>query len=490
MASPSQGVVPAAALDLAPLGLHPEEVRLVELPARVLDIIAACLHHSAHSTLKMLCPSSRLPGSKGGFAEPVAVVQVEKLEGAPHATCVSPLAQAKVEVRVEVAGATASKLAEDGAANAFGPEPLTQPEVCSPPAAAASATESRAPASLSVEQAPSPADDGSKVSKSSCLTRWPDKLPLALEQRFSVAQGGDPLGEGSLAVVHRVHDRGDGRPFALKVMEKHPLLIRNLGTQARREISFQSAIQHPNVLRLNEFMEDETHIYMLLEFASGGGLTGFLQQHPGNRLQDEAAAWLFAQIVEGVGYMHSVGCIHRDLKPDNILLGDGCCPKISDFGWCAEVGDGALRKTMCGTVHYMAPEVLLSEGHNLPADLWSLGVLLYEFLAGHSPFAWSTTSADLADKVSKVEYPFPPWFAHEACHLVHCLMQRHPPHRWASPYVLQHPWITKHYMDPKRVGQQPSSSDSAAQRFECVEPTNTESPHAASLPRELQAQAV
>merc|ERR1711920_670173 len=103
--------------------------------------------------------------------------------------------------------------------------------------------------------------------------------------------------------------------------------------------------------------------------------------------------------INGVSYIHSRSCVHRDLKPDNILLDIAHCPKICDFGWCADLTERpGLRYTMCGTPEYMAPEVLLKEGHDLPVDLWCLGVLLYELLSGHTPFicAASPSSKEFA----------------------------------------------------------------------------------------------
>eukprot|EP00444_Apocalathium_aciculiferum_P012298 CAMPEP_0183469828 /NCGR_PEP_ID=MMETSP0370-20130417/155194_1 /TAXON_ID=268820 /ORGANISM="Peridinium aciculiferum, Strain PAER-2" /LENGTH=478 /DNA_ID=CAMNT_0025662317 /DNA_START=19 /DNA_END=1456 /DNA_ORIENTATION=- len=313
---------------------------------------------------------------------------------------------------------------------------------------------------------------------SGCLSRWPLRLPPSLEGRFFIGGPESALGEGSLALVRRCTAREDDRAAALKVMEKHPLVLRSLDTQVRREIVFQSAMRHPNVLQLQEFMEDDSHIYMVLEYAPCGGLVSLLKQQPGRRLNEQFGAWLFGQITSGMAYVHACGCIHRDLKPDNILLGERCAPKVSDFGWCAEVGEGAARKTMCGTLGYMAPEVIFSEGHGLPADAWSLGVLLYEVIAGHTPFAWSTSSDDLAKKVGKVEYPFPPWFSADLRQLVHCMLQRNPLHRWAPLHVLSHPWIagTSHGQAAQAVALAAAAEEAAQADAGAEAPAGEEPP--------------
>jgi len=292
----------------------------------------------------------------------------------------------------------------------------------------------------------------------SSLTSMPERLPQSLERNFQVHAGSD-LGEGSVAIVRRIRDRRDDRELALKVVEKQPLLIRNMAAQVQREVRLQGSFKHPNVVRLHDFIEDATHIYMILELAGCGSLLGLMQRHHGGRLPEAPAGWLFQQVVEGVSYLHGQGCIHRDLKPDNILLGDGHVPKVCDFGWCADVSEGTPRRTMCGTMDYMAPEVINSEGHDLPVDLWSLGVMLYELMSGHTPFVCGISTGsneEFFEKVQRVEYPFPPWFSNEACHLVHCLLQRQPEHRWITSKVLKHPWIINFYDAPKQANRPPA----------------------------------
>eukprot|EP00930_Biecheleria_cincta_P026660 TRINITY_DN18758_c0_g1_i1.p1 TRINITY_DN18758_c0_g1~~TRINITY_DN18758_c0_g1_i1.p1 ORF type:complete len:672 (-),score=111.72 TRINITY_DN18758_c0_g1_i1:86-2101(-) len=345
-----------------------------------------------------------------------------------------------------------SRLAADAPMQAF-------TSACEAAAAAASAASAAALMAAGREQAGgalssrSPAPE--RASQGTCLTKMPPKLPPALDQYFEVASGF--LGEGSVAVVMRVQSRQNGQQLALKVMEKHPLVIRSMAQQVHREVKLQSAMKHPNVLRLFDFLEDDTHIFMLLELADSGSLVELLLRHPGRRLREAPCGWLFGQIVEGVSYIHGKGCIHRDLKPDNILLGAGNCPKLCDFGWCADLAEEGPRLTLCGTLAYMAPEVLLNEGHGLPVDLWALGVLLYELLSGHTPFCVGNGSPDVfKHNVEKAEYPFPPWFTNEVCHLVHVLLQRQPSHRWPTQQVLGHAWLERHFSLVKRSGTVPS----------------------------------
>ncbi|CAJ1386869.1 unnamed protein product, partial [Effrenium voratum] len=249
-------------------------------------------------------------------------------------------------------------------------------------------------------------------------------------------------GKGSVARVCRLRNRQTSQEVAVKILEKHPLETRRMMPQIRREIKVQGSILHRNVLRLLQCVEDDTHFYLLMELADSG-LVDLLLRYPQRRVPEPMAATLFGQVAEGVKHLHQCKCIHRDLKPENILL-VGSCPKICDFGWCAELEDRP-RRTFCGTLDYMAPEILFGEGHSTAADVWSLGVLLYEILTGHTPFQYpSVDSKTFQQRVHKAEFPYPPWFSNEACHLVHRMLVRPPQSRADLPEVLRHAWLDMH----------------------------------------------
>eukprot|EP00928_Gymnodinium_smaydae_P034536 TRINITY_DN24447_c0_g1_i2.p1 TRINITY_DN24447_c0_g1~~TRINITY_DN24447_c0_g1_i2.p1 ORF type:complete len:845 (-),score=108.47 TRINITY_DN24447_c0_g1_i2:206-2677(-) len=375
---------------------------------------------------------------------------------APTAAALSPSPSAAAVV----GDASALALAPTGAAPAA-VAAAAAPEVVSPLAHPSAPLVSKALVSAALPSVPIVLPSPQVVvqesrAESGSLSQTPAKYPQHLETYFELNEGGE-LGEGSVAIVRRIRDRRDGRWLALKLMEKQPLLIRNMAPQVHLEVKMQSSLKHPNVLRLFDFLEDDTHIYMILELAESGGLVALLHRQIGYKLPETSAGWLFGQMMEGVAYLHSKACAHRDLKPDNVLLGESYCPKICDFGWCADLSEYSPRKTKCGTIDYMAPEILLNEGHALPVDIWCLGVTLYELLSGHVPFhsGAGESMSDFCEKVARVEYSFPPWISSQARHLVHCMLQRNAGHRMVALQVLDHPWIAKYFSGPKQAGRPP-----------------------------------
>lgn len=296
--------------------------------------------------------------------------------------------------------------------------------------------------------APANADDGSKMERegrskppplSISLTRPPPELPEQLRVEYEAAT--ENLGEGAFAIVRELRHRRTGAAVALKVVEKYPLHIRDMLPQLQREVRIQGTLQHRHILRLLSCLEDDTYVYMLLEFCAGGSLRSLCASLPSHRLSEVQASWYFAQVLQGVDFMHQNGCVHRDLKPENMLLTEESQVKICDFGWSAEVQVEQALRTTCGTPHYWAPEIFESLDQGFPVDLWALGTLVYEILVGHAPF-WGSME-ELRQKVLTVDLRYPPGLlSHEAINLFYCLMQKEPRSRVpTSQLIAEHPWV-------------------------------------------------
>jgi aurora kinase len=198
---------------------------------------------------------------------------------------------------------------------------------------------------------------------------------------------GKPLGKGKFGRVYLAKERSSGWICALKVLHKSELQQGKVEKQVRREIEIQSNLRHPNVLRLYGHFHDSKRVFLILEFAGKGELYKHLRKE--HRFPEWKAAQYIAQMAAALKYLHSKHVMHRDIKPENILVGVHGEIKISDFGWSVHAPNNR-RQTMCGTLDYLPPEMLKPGSsdnfYNEKVDLWSLGVLTYEFLVGEAPF--------------------------------------------------------------------------------------------------------
>lgn len=271
------------------------------------------------------------------------------------------------------------------------------------------------------------------------LTRLPEELPPSIASEFEVCP--DLLGEGAYAAVRRLRHRQTGDVVALKVVEKYPLQIRRMLPQLQREVHIQARLNHRNILKLLQFVQDDNHVYMILEYCPGGSLRALACRMPDFRFPEGHAACYFGQILLGVDHMHRHGVVHRDLKHDNVLLTATGEVRICDFGWCAEVQAERALLTTCGTPNYWAPEIFEGKPQSFPLDLWALGNLVYELLVGHAPF-WGSHE-ELMHKVLSVDLRYPPGLlSAEAINLLYCCLQREPRNRVPCYRLLgEHPWI-------------------------------------------------
>eukprot|EP00927_Polykrikos_kofoidii_P011926 TRINITY_DN15102_c0_g1_i1.p1 TRINITY_DN15102_c0_g1~~TRINITY_DN15102_c0_g1_i1.p1 ORF type:complete len:646 (+),score=112.75 TRINITY_DN15102_c0_g1_i1:37-1938(+) len=264
--------------------------------------------------------------------------------------------------------------------------------------------------------------------------------PYELEQ-FEVIR---EVGKGSFGLVKEVRKRDTGDPFAMKVLDKQHIVERNLQEQLKREVLIQLRVNHANVLRMHYYFEDTSRIYCLLEFADGGQLFRYLKQHEGGRVPQARAASFFADVARGVEYLHGERIVHRDLKPENVLLfGKDLRAKIADFGWCAELTvERPSRNTFCGTLDYVAPEMLQGEPHGLAVDLWALGVLLYEMLLGRAPFT-SASKKQTMEQICAANLAVPNGLTlpEGAESIIRSLLKLEPRSRTLASAVSNHPWL-------------------------------------------------
>ncbi|MEE6506387.1 hypothetical protein FKM82_007648 [Ascaphus truei] len=255
---------------------------------------------------------------------------------------------------------------------------------------------------------------------------------------------GRPLGKGKFGNVYLARERQTKFILALKVLFKTQLEKAGVEHQLRREVEIQSHLRHPNILRLYGYFHDATRVYLILDYAPRGELYRELQRC--SKFDDLRTATYITELADALLYCHSKKVIHRDIKPENLLLGSNGQLQIADFGWSVHA-PSSRRTTLCGTLDYLPPEMIEGRMHDEKVDLWSLGVLCYEFLVGKPPFE-TDTHQETYRRISKVEFQFPPYVSEGARDLISKLLKHNPNHRLPLKDVFEHPWIvessTKH----------------------------------------------
>ncbi|KAJ1828168.1 spindle assembly checkpoint kinase, partial [Coemansia sp. RSA 2599] len=259
---------------------------------------------------------------------------------------------------------------------------------------------------------------------------------------------GRVLGKGKFGRAYLAREKNTGFICALKVLFKAELQESKIEKQLRREVEIQTHLRHPHILRLYGYFHDEKRVYLILEYASEGEMYKLLQKQ--GSFTEPAAAKYIAQMASALEYLHAKHVIHRDIKPENLLLNANGDLKIADFGWSVHAPN-SRRRTLCGTLDYLPPEMVEGRDHNASVDLWSLGVLMYEFLVGVPPFEDLQSHKATYRRIAKVDLHIPQYVSPEAADLITRLLQYDGARRLPLNEVLQHPWILKHIPDPRAI---------------------------------------
>jgi len=195
----------------------------------------------------------------------------------------------------------------------------------------------------------------------------------------------EELGAGQFGSVYHAFDLKNNDEYAIKSINMNKMnTIPKILPLIKNEISVLSKIDNPNIIRLKEFIQSTNNFYLVYEYCNGGTLESYINNK--KYLTEQEAIYFFQQIINGFKTLFTHKVLHRDLKPANILLHNGIL-KIADFGFCKPLEDQLdLTKTMVGSPIYMAPEILKGDNYNMKADIWSMGVVLFEMLFGYCPY--------------------------------------------------------------------------------------------------------
>ena len=276
------------------------------------------------------------------------------------------------------------------------------------------------------------------------------------------------LGHSRSSSSYLCRRKRDGRLFTVKRVEKELLQQPPALVALINEISIQRTLSHPNIVALWEVHEAQNHVSMVRDFCAYGDIYKWITAHKHFSLS--SAARITKHVLEALAFVHSKGILHRDIKLENILItGEDTC-KLSDFGLAVRLEK--FEPACCGSPGYVAPEVLKHVPYGTPADVFSLGVVLFVLLSGRSPFTGKTSKEILKqNKLAAPHFREKDWenVPRLAVDLVQRMLIPDPNKRITAQRALEHHWILHHGDGPLGLLEMPSPSPKSMQS-----PPNTE----------------
>jgi len=258
---------------------------------------------------------------------------------------------------------------------------------------------------------------------------------------------GSEIGKGRFSHVLNCVNKHTGEQFAVKVIAKDVMELdeREL---LRTEIAIMKLVNHPHIIRMEAVYEDKEKIYIVMEKLEGGELFSRIVGRP--TFSEPEAFKVIKPLVESVAYLHDMGVVHRDLKPENILCGEELEDlKIADFGLSKLVLPTDVMKMPCGTLSYVAPEVLTLTGYGKETDVWSVGVIMFLLLRGKLPFDGEDRE-DIIDQtihanLRELMRGDIKWsrLSGEAQDLMYQMLEKEPSRRISARAILRHPWMER-----------------------------------------------
>lgn len=228
------------------------------------------------------------------------------------------------------------------------------------------------------------------------------------------------LGSGSFGNVVLLKNKSTKQYYAMKVIEKEKILKMQQLKQTRNEKLVLQSVNSPFTVYLCFFFQDNSNVYMVMPFIPGGALFTHLQIC--ERFDEIQARFFASQVVLALEYLHYLGLIYRDVKPENILIDHTGYLKLADFGFCKRI-NRKRTYTVCGTPEFLSPEQLVgTKGYGMASDWWAVGVLLYEMVAGQTPF-YARDRLKMYKKIVNTKYRMPEWFTADLQHLLRNLLQ-------------------------------------------------------------------
>lgn len=261
---------------------------------------------------------------------------------------------------------------------------------------------------------------------------------------------GKLLGKGGFAKVYVCTALDTQKAYAIKIVPKSNLVKARALQKLKAEIKIHRTLKHKYVCEYKHFFEDKTNCYILLELCHNQSMNEMIKRR--KRLTEPETAYFMKHILDATKYMHDKLVIHRDLKLGNLFIDRNMVIKVGDLGLATKLESAdEIRKTICGTPNYIAPEVIQGDratrGHSFEVDIWSMGVIMYTCLVGKPPYEAKDVKATY-QRIMANAYSFPKHVAlsEEAKSLIVSMLQSKPKDRPSLQQISCHPFLNAHFI--------------------------------------------
>ena len=244
------------------------------------------------------------------------------------------------------------------------------------------------------------------------------------------------IGSGATSIVFLAQDIHTNEILCAKVVCKETLSTEEEEKLFKKEIKIISSLNHPNIVKYYDFLENSTHYYLILEYCPGDNLQNIILKT--NNLTDSYILNIFSQLLLALDYIHSIGVSHRDLKPENIIVGFNNKLKLIDFGFSTD-NNNNLSSTFCGSLAFAAPECLVRYPY-LPqfSDIWSSGLILYLMSSRKIPWKGENTY-QIMKEIVNCSYSIPPFVSQNISNLIKDILKLNPRDRPTASQLLLNP---------------------------------------------------
>ena len=254
------------------------------------------------------------------------------------------------------------------------------------------------------------------------------------------------LGIGSFGKVYLVYHKVTKAKYALKSIDKLDEVNYEEKSYFSREIEIMYKLNHPNICKLYSHFEDDNYCYFLLQYMPKGSAYDIIPKNGKKQKNVKLVASVMKDLMSAIYYLHNMNppIIHRDIKPENILLDENSKAYLTDFGWSNYIRNNRSRSTICGTPLYLPPEMVTESGHNEKADIWCIGVLLFELMTGKVPFEGNDYTS-VKYNIMKINISWPSDMDPEVKDLISKILKKNPNERLSIEKILSHSFFTKYF---------------------------------------------